>query len=496
LEQEMTFSFPDLPSQDVFTLQVNRAGAWLWHPRLAPIGLSATRPEDATNLAHLILSAPKKPIVLVADDAAQEITLDTIPLLKGMDRRRLIVRRVQHHYPEQPFAACVASKRIANQERISILHLPHDGETAHWLHWLSAFPNPPGGTVATSKIIATILWRIAGNELAEWTHGFFLTESGLRQITLHEGQPVLSRLIPLAHQDAETLAQSLQESVRTAHLYLARHGWRENQPEQVIGIIPPRLLEATRPLLPPAMLLLNPMEAGRWLHCTTPTPDWLSLCAVVAQKYRRTLYPHFLPEERSALYHTRIAQMGWGAAASLLLFAGCLSAYHLLDMQTAQQQLANANTESASIQQAAVTSRAKMGDIAIARSRLRQARLLQQDMHAPTPWPLLTALSKAMPTPILVNSLRWEPQTDGSGTRTTVNLRILNADGSKDAAQQAALQHYAELTESLQQSLPHAQIKTLQVPYSLGAHQTFTDTAMLQTVPVGEATAAFEVRLP
>ena len=122
----MTLVFPTF-TREQFTLLVEASGAWLHHPRLAAEGLHAATPDQAADLAHLLLAAPQQPIVVVADDVGQEIRLDSMPLLRGMDRRRLIVRRVQQHFPGAPFAACIATQRDATQEKLMILHLPEAG---------------------------------------------------------------------------------------------------------------------------------------------------------------------------------------------------------------------------------------------------------------------------------------------------------------------------------------------------------------------------------
>lgn len=489
----MTLVFPTF-TREQFTLLVDASGAWLHHPRLAAEGLHAATPDQAADLAHLLLAAPQQPIVVVADDVGQEIRLDSMPLLRGMDRRRLIVRRVQQHFPGAPFAACIATQRDATQEKLMILHLPEAGNAPRWVRWHTALPNPPGGTLATTRLAATMLWRLAGNDLAEWLHGFFLTPDGWRQVTLHQGQPILTRHIALTTPAPETLAATLQQAVRDAQNYLARFGWREDQSEQIIGVVPPQLLEPTRLQLPPALLLLTPTEVGRWLKLPQPITDWRQLCVTAARHYRATLTPHLLPYESDTLQQHQIAQWGSSIAATLLLGALTLTGYQGIATQTVRAQLASAQADSRSIEQTRQAALHQMGDVARARVRLRQARLLQQD-HAPTPWPLLTAVSKSLPKQVRLNHLQWEVLPAG-GVDAVMQVRVLSPEGTKDAVQQDALQRFSLFARALQQELPIATVQTRQVPYALAANQTFNDAAMLQTVAVGEASGELAVRLP
>ncbi len=489
----MTLVFPTF-SQEQFTLLVEAAGAWLHHPRLAAEGLYAATPEQASDLACLLLAAPQQSIIVIADDAGQEIRLDAMPLLRGMDRRRLIVRRVQQHFPGAPFAACIASQREADQEKLMILHLPVEGNAPRWVRWHAALPNPPGGTLATTRLAATMLWRLAGNELAEWLHGFFLTPDGWRQVTLHQGQPILTRAIALTTPTADNLAATLQQAVRDAQNYLARFGWREDQSEQIIGVVPQPLLEPTRLQLPPALLLLTPVEVGRWLKFPQPVTDWRQLCVAAARHYRATLIPHLLPKESDARQQHQLARWGSSIAATLLIGALTLTGYQGVATQTLRAQLAAAEADAHSIEQTRQAALQQMGDVARARVRLRQARLLQQD-HAPTPWPLLTAVSKTLPEQVRLNQLQWEVMPAG-GVNVVMQVRVLSPEGTKDAVQQDAVQRFSLFAKELQQELPVATVQALQVPYALAANQAFTDAAMLQTVAVGEASGELAVRLP
>lgn len=489
----MSLVFPTFVKEQ-FTLLVEASGAWLHHPRLAAEGLYAATPEQAADLAHLLLAAPQQPIVVVADDAGQEIRLDAMPLLRGMDRRRLIVRRVQQHFPGAPFAACVATQRDAAQEKLMILHLPVEGNAPRWVRWHAALPNPPGGTLASARLAAAMLWRLAGNELAEWLHGFFLTPDGWRQVTLHQGQPILTRQIALTTPTPDMLATTLQQAVRDAQNYLARFGWREDQSEQIIGVVSQEQLEPTRLQLPPALLLLTPTEVGRWLKLPQPVADWRQLCVAAARHYRATLTPHLLPKESDALQQHHIAQWGTSVAAALLIGAMTLTSYEGIATQAVRAQLAAAETDSRSIEQTRQAALHQMGDVARARVRLRQARLLQQD-NAPTPWPLLLALGKSLPEQVRLNHLAWEVQPAG-GVNAVMKVRVLSPDGNKDAVQQDALQRFTLFAKDLQLAIPTAKVEALQVPYALAAHQTFNDAQMLQTVAVGEASGEIAVKLP
>ncbi|MBP7252666.1 MAG: hypothetical protein KBA75_04190 [Alphaproteobacteria bacterium] len=489
----MSLVFPTF-TQEQFTLLVEASGAWLHHPRLAAEGLYAATPDQAADLAHLLLAAPQQSIVVLADDAGQEIRLDAMPLLRGMDRRRLIVRRVQQHFPGAPFAACIATQRDATQEKLMILHLPVEGAAPDWVRWHSALPNPPGGTLATTRLAAAMLWRLAGNELAEWLHGFFLTPDGWRQVTLHQGQPILTRQIPLSTPTPEMLATTLQQALRDAQNFLARFGWREDQSEQIIGVVPQHQLEPTRLQLPPALLLLTSTEVGRWLKLPQPVADWRQLCVAAARHYRATLTPHLLPYESDALQHHRIAQWGTSIAAALLIGALTLTGYEGIATQTVRAQLAAAETDAHSIEQTRQAALHQMGDVARARIRLRQARMLQQD-NAPSPWPLLLALGKSLPEQVRLNHLDWEVLPTG-GVNAVMKVRVLSPEGNKDAVQQDALQRFTLFAKDLQLALPVAKVEALQVPYALAAHQTFNDTQMLQTVAVGEASGELAVKLP
>ncbi len=488
----LPFLLPDTS----FTLLVQAEGAWLWHAAHCPQPLFAATPAEARDLGQILLANPRSGVTVVADDAGQSILLDNMPLLSGLDRRQLIVRRVQQHCPDNPFAACIAGQRQAETERLSILHLPTGSATETWLQWLSALPNPPGGTIISTKIAAHLLWRLAGNDLAAWMHGFIVTDHGLRHTVLHDGQPVLTQMLPLADQSAPTIASAIQQATQAAHNYLARHGWREDASEQVVGIVAPAVLDAVKKVLPPAYLMLTPTEVGRWLHCRRDTGDWKQLYAVAAQQFRSALQPLVLPQEAQVLRHGQIAAFGKVAAMFILLSGGLLTGYRGWEYAVARQGLMVAQAEHKSINQAMADSRAAMGDVAKARTRLRQAKLMQTDMASPTPWPLLIALDNSMGQRMRLNELQWEAGNSQVPPRALMKLRLLSPEDDKDSMQQEAVRLYYEFAKDLREKLPGAKLRTLRTPYGLDNNQRFADAAMLQTVATREATAELEVVLP
>ncbi len=485
---------PFLAAPDVFCLWVGAEGAQLWHRDLAPEPIFADHPDRAAALAHLLLAKPACRVLVIADDPAQEIRLDLMPLLRGRDRRQLIARRVQQHFPAAAFATCLHGQKQATQERIALFHMPEDGANALWKHWLAALPNPAAGLIPSTRIAARLLEQLAGNERPEWLHGFFLTATGLRHVVLHAGRAVLTLQHPLPSPTGEQIGKIIQQAAQGARQYLARHGWREEQSEQIIGIVPPAVLETARQHLPPEALLLTPAEVGHWLRLPQAIPDMTTLFCFIGQQQQSALSPLLLPVERGFLQQQSYARMGWAVAATLLLTAGLMLGWHGWAYQQAQMDLVAAQAENHQIAQRMQQNRENMGDAALARARARQAQRLRQEQDAPTPWGLLTALGNTMPASLRLQELRWE--VAAQGTRATLALRVLSLAGDKDTQQQNALRLYDDFNAQLQQALPTAQLKTLQTPYALAADQTFSDPHMLQTTASGEAQAQLEVLLP
>lgn len=488
----LPFILPDTS----FTLLVQADGAWLWHAAHCPKPLFAKQASEARELTQILLANPRSGVTVVADDAGQSILLDNMPLLSGLDRRQLIVRRVKQHFPDNQFAACIAGQRQMEVERLSILHLPSGSATETWMQWLAVLPNPPGGTIISTKIAAHLLWRLAGNDLATWMHGFIVTDNGLRHTVLHEGQPVLTLMLPLPDQSAPAVARTMQQALQSAHLHLVPHGWREDASEQVVGIVDASVLSGVRQALPPAYLMLTPAEVGRWLHCRRETSDWRLLYAVTAQQFRSALHPLVLQHELDVLRHGQIAALGKIAAMALLLSGGLLTGYRGWEYATARQGLMVARAEQSSISKEMADSRAAMGDVAKARTRLRQAKLMQTNMASPTPWPLLLALDNSMGQQMRLNELLWEAGNGQANPRALMKLRLLSPENDKDTMQQEAVRLYYKFTKDLRDNLPGAKLSTLRTPYGLDNDQRFADAALLQTAATREATAELEVVLP
>lgn len=483
-------------SAEPFTLSVSAAGARLWHSRLLPEGLAADHPDRAANLAHILLGHPQRAVCVIADDPAQEILLHHIPLLKGSDRRILLQRRLEEHCPAALFAACIANQPLTEQERLSFLHLPTDTVSSQWLHWLAALPNPPGGTIAVTSILASIINRLTSKDATVWTQGLVLTPEGVRQIVLHHRKPLLTRVIPLTAPSAEQLAASLKEAAQQAHHYLARYGWRDNQSEQLIAITPFALQDALRPNLPSDFLLLTAHDVGQWLRCPTPTPDPWSMYAIAARQAGAALQRFYLPDAKRFIQHQAISRWGWAAAAMLLLLCGISTGLEWQNHQHQRDRLSLAATERDGINAALAQTRAMMGDDMQARTRLRHARLLQQATNQTTPWPLLKALATALPPEIRLNELQWEAKGKDNTTHSALGLSMLPTSSDKDIMQQQAVELYATLADTLQKTLPEAKIQRTQTPFALAANQTFSDPAMLQGATANLIAARLEITLP
>jgi hypothetical protein len=482
---------------EAFTLLVDATGATLWHRRWLPEGAPAGSPTHATALAHVLLKHARVAVRVVADDAAQDIVLDWLPPLRGRDRRILLARRVAQHCAGALFAACIGARREATQERITLWQLPAGGATAQWLHWLAALPNPAAGTVALPAVLAHGLAKLATQEPTHWLQGFWHTPAGLRHIVLQQNALILTRLLPVPQPTPELLAETMQQAAQTAQQYLARHGWRDGQSEQVIGIMPPALLAPLRGILPASVLLVPPAAMGAWLRCAWPTPEPHSLMAALGQHMPVPTF--FLPAAAHQRRHRAWARWGWAATGALGLVSLYMFAQQGLLLQHARQQFRSATAAGAALQQTLTATRAGLSPQAASRSHWRHVRTVQAAKVAASPWPLLQALGTTLPPTLRLQELRWQAKdgADAPAATAMAVFNLLDLTGDKDSQQQIGLQRYQAYLKTLQAALPAATLRTVQAPFALGESQTFTDPAMLATTPpLAAPTARLELALP
>lgn len=480
-----------------FVLYVGDHGAMVWHARHAPQGVRAAHPDRADDLSGLLRRHPRAGVVVLADDAGQELRLDQLPKLGWFDRRALVRRRLQQAFPPPARAACLAVQKRDTGWAASYGHLPDQGGCRIWLRWLETLPNPRRGALLSSAVAAALIVRSGRIAAPEWEHLFITTFAGLRQVTMRHGMPVLTRLIPCADADGGALGKAALQAQVESQNYLARHGWRPDAPSRLIVIAPAAAGAALCDVLPREATVVSPQQVAAALGLTPDCLDGTRLLASACCALRRRLCVLQHAPAQAAQRTRRLRRLGWATAALIGLGSAAAAVQNLVAWQDARAATQVREVESRHWQHAVAEVRRTLDGNMTLPMRQRQAAMLRAAVlsPAPVPWEMMHVLGRTLPGQIRLGILDWRVGTEGGAT-TLLTLRLFPAATAKDAAQAESLRLYQDMVTQTAAAMPHAQIKAAQAPYALDAAHPFNDPAMLRLDAAQMPTALLEIREP
>lgn len=478
-----------------FVLFTGDHGAMLWHPRHAPQGLCAVRPDQAQNLTAMLQAQPRTGVTLLADDAGQELRQDQLPKLGWFDRRALVRRRLQQAFPPPARAACLALRRQDSGWAACYGHLPENGGSQAWTRWLATLPNPQQGAVLSSVVAAALIVRPQRQPVSVWEHVFIETLAGLRQVTLQDGLPVLTRLIA-GSDDGGMLGAAVMQAQAESQNYLARQGWRPDAPTRTIVIAAANVEAALRHVLPRDVTVVTPPTVAAALGLPE-YHDGTRLLAATCEALRHRLPAlHYAPA-LAARQTQKLRRLGWATAALVCLVSVSLALQGLLAWQTAHRAMQDNTAMIERTQDALNNVRRTLDGNMTLHMRQRQAEMLRAAVLSPVPapWDVVHVLGQKLPAQIRLGTFDWRAGSNG-GTTTQLTLRLFPVATAKDAAQAEALRLYQDVVTQVTAALPHAQVKATQAPYALDPGHPFNDPAMLHLDVTQAPTAILEIREP
>jgi hypothetical protein len=470
-----------------FRLLVTTAGASLWHPQELPIGISADHPDRAASLGHQLLQRPRDPVRVIADDAAQEILLETMPALRGQDRRLLIQKRLQRYTENSLFAFSDSWRQDRAQELLAVLRLPAETPTVHWLQWLAALPNPLQGVSASADLLARFVTAEAPHYALGRSQIFQARADGTRHIVLQDGKAIMTRWLPVLTDAPEQAAQQLQRYDAEASTYLARYGFRGEPTLRRLLFLP---AGSTSQSCEQALQTLGWSDLKL---IETELPDPLLR---LPQRLFDSAPTYLPPAARNKLQHRRLALVGRVAAALVLTAALGLGVLAWVEWQYTHRILLAVKAEETALRTKIAGQLAKGDRDLRARMEIRQIEALQRNWVRQEPWPWLQEVGKNLPPEIRLGDLVWQAPTATSGQTLALGLRIELPATDKDRAQLTGITLYQQLSQKLRAALPQLKLKETQAPFALAPQESFSDRAMLDTQSPTQTLARLELSEP
>lgn len=341
-----------IPPRSRFVLTIANEGGLLLHLGGGRIQgewcVTSLDDEALAGLARRLAATPKAPLVVVNDLLEQSYRRETVPRLNWMDRAKVLRRRLESAFPDAALKGTLTLGPAADDARGQshlLAAVPAGQDWSRWASFLRTLDNPITGVVLLPIEVTELVGRIAraaapaGEEPHRWTVLVSRQRvGGFRQVVVHQGQLVLTRLTPSMPADAPAadVAAEIQRELRATLGYMTRLGYRAGGGLDVIVLGPGELhTEIDAPPLGARLRVLEASEAARLLDlqlfAETEQADGTQLLAAWAGlKHRPTL--QLLPPDLRARMVRSMALRG--ATAALAASALGLVSYSALSAVT------------------------------------------------------------------------------------------------------------------------------------------------------------------
>ena len=279
----------------------------------------------------------KSSVIHVLVDVVEEgFHIDTIPFVRGADRKALIQRRLAQRFRDVTLATSISlgyEKTQRREERVLLTSCTNPGEIQPWLRVLEQAEVPVSGVYSPALLanaLATTLKLAKPRMLVVGVH-----ECGVRQSYVHSGCVRFSRLNPFAGEDVitqQTVMAALERETERLYQYLrvTHELGDDSRTVNAIVIAPPGQTERVQgfSIGTPAQLRIEVIDQSI-------AAKRVGLKGAPAHLGVEALYLHLLARKRpaqqyasrntQARYGTRNLQLGLVASGALVGLA-CLFA--------------------------------------------------------------------------------------------------------------------------------------------------------------------------
>jgi hypothetical protein len=196
-----------------------------WHWRRGMLAREATFPPTEAGFrqfAHYLAQNPKSTFSLLVNVADEAFRIETIPYLRGADRRVVIRRRLAQTFFNTSFSAAISLGREKNRrkdERLLLANLANSAFFRPWLDGIQATDTTLSG-IFSLPLIAPEIFRILRLP-PEPCLLLTIQDQSIRQSFLDRGELNFSRLTPLPHDGVADLARAFSTESARLQQYLS-----------------------------------------------------------------------------------------------------------------------------------------------------------------------------------------------------------------------------------------------------------------------------------
>ena len=449
---------------------------------LAPLDFHPANDEGYTSFAAWLQRAQAGKHTLLADLADEAYQLESIPAVRGADRRALIARRLAQHCFGSPYSTFVSLGREREgrrDERILLTCIPRAALLDPWVSQLSQQEVAMAALYTPALLTPALLQRIHPDA----PHGLLVSFShtGIRQ-TYFEGKSLrFSRLSPAPEGMFSSWGEACLRETQKTLQYLSAQRWITRSTQLPVWLLLAQedyapVLAAVEQAAQLEFRLLNLATLADQCGQSIPpaSSDSLPLFMRLALHARNT--PQLAPpaaRQTHRLHQARLALRAGGLALGVALALGALKV-HLdtreLRQQTAQwqQQLRNENQRHQQLLASLPPFPAPLPtlqELETSHASLLEARRL--------PARALLALSQSLESfpDVQLDTLAWQIAPIQSATPPSLSLE-LRARLTPGLTPRASLARIREFTTNL--GARGTDSSLLEAPFNTASHQTLS----------------------
>ncbi len=413
-------------------------------------------PEDLLEMEAMLAESPRLPLLLLVDVLEQSFVKDTIPPVGMLDEASVLQRKLRTTFPDARIRGAKflgRDKRSARKDKeFLFVSVPETRLIAAWLEWARNARNPvraiallPLESLAMATALSNSLHGKA--DRPDWT--IMVSQhrtGGFRQIVVHKGQLVFSRLTQsLPHgASAAEIAATIDREHRLTMGYLRRMSFNDDQGLDIIVLGQPEVGPELVALGMPEhqVKMITPHDAAAMFKlkgvAEADDPYGEILHGAWVGQRRRPVLP-LMPDE---IVHHQVAMMTTRAGYMVTVAVIGWYSYQLVNTYLANLELADQaelllqiSLERTDELNHAIQVR---GGYTVSAPEVTDTIALfdQLEAEVPSPLPMLAVLASKLDEGMRANRVAWSVNgtVDGAEAVLVLAFDILDAGGNVETA--------------------------------------------------------------
>ncbi len=427
-------------------------------------------------IVNMAASQNNPRVTILSDTLEQDFSRETLPPLFILDRLRLLRRRTKQAFPNASLTGYASVHGSSRHSLIAALNEDHPALI--WAERLAAYAPVIGLTPIEGAELAA---KIDPSLHKGWALLISNQQSGgMRQIVLHDGHLVFTRLTPPlpAQLPDATCDQIIQRDIMASVTYLHRLGLNHPNDLSVLILRATSQSEAwplTIKMPVKNVTFIDPREAAERLRIPlipeqeTPHGDLLFAGWVLKRSSLRLALS--TQAAKRTRYEYTLNFWGLRAAYAVLLATLLTLAVQVTDIFTSGLEVQSISSRIAAIHHELQSAQTEAAPITEPLGRLRLT-LERQRIYArvaATPWALFNDIANVIGGKAQVTRLHWQAE-DKSGTSEHAQISVTFA--ATDPQNHSALNEAAStLEKTFSHQVPAYQILMTQAPYPASANE-------------------------